>query len=70
MKASHLPNEDNPLLASLPPDAEIAPEWDAFIASIGRPSTQARFEKVFERGFHNPGDVENRLGYYVGELGK
>ena len=57
-------------LASLPPDAEIAPEWDAFIASIGRPSTQARFEKLFERGFHKPGDVENRLGYYVGELGK
>lgn len=57
-------------LASLPPDAEIAPEWDAFIASIGRPSTRARFEKLFERGFHKPGDVENRLGYYVGELGK
>ncbi len=57
-------------LASLPADAEIAPEWDAFIASVGRPSTQARIKKLLERGFHKPGDVENRLGYYVGELGK
>jgi enoyl-CoA hydratase/carnithine racemase len=57
-------------LASLPADAEIAPEWDAFIASVSRPSTQARIKKLFERGFHKPGDVENRLGYYVGELGK
>lgn len=24
-------------IASLPPDAEIAPEWDAFIASVGPP---------------------------------
>ena len=22
-----------------------------------------------ERGFHSPGDVEARLGYYVGQLG-
>jgi enoyl-CoA hydratase/carnithine racemase len=57
-------------LASLPADAEIAPEWDAFIASVGRPSTQARIKELLERGFHKPGDVENRLGYYVGELGK
>jgi len=57
-------------LASLPADAAIAPEWDAFIASVGRPSTQVRIKKLLERGFHKPGDVENRLGYYVGELGK
>src|SRR2546425_2340564 len=29
-------------LNSLPPDAEIAPEWDAFLASLGRPAAQAR----------------------------
>jgi enoyl-CoA hydratase/carnithine racemase len=57
-------------LASLPADAEIAPEWDAFITSLGRPSTQARIKKLLERGWHKPGDVENRLGYYVGEIGK
>lgn len=56
-------------LASLPADKEIALEWDAFIAAVGRPSTQARIKKLFERGFHKPGDVENRLGYHVGELG-
>jgi hypothetical protein len=24
---------------------------------------------LLERGFHKPGDVENRLGYHVGQLG-
>lgn len=56
-------------LNSLPADAEIAPEWDAFIASLGRPATQARIRTLLERGFHKPGDVETRLGYYVGQLG-
>jgi hypothetical protein len=23
-----------------------------------------------ERGFHKPGDVETRLGYHVGQLGR
>jgi enoyl-CoA hydratase/carnithine racemase len=55
--------------ASLPPDAEIAPEWDAFIASLGRPATQARIKALMACGFHRPGDVENRLGHYVGGLG-
>src|SRR5580692_3513038 len=56
-------------VASLPPDAEIKPEWDAFIASLGRPSTQKRIKTLFERGFHGAGDVENRLGFHVGQLG-
>src|ERR1700674_4742381 len=56
-------------VASLPPDAEIAPEWDACIASIQRPAAQTRLNKLLERGFHKPGDVENRLGYHVGQLG-
>jgi hypothetical protein len=55
-------------VASLPADAEIAPEWDAFIASLGRPASQARIKALMERGFHKPGDVENRLGYHVGQL--
>jgi len=55
--------------ASLPADADIAPEWDAFIASLGRPATQARIKALMARGFHRPGDVENRLGHYVGQLG-
>jgi len=56
-------------IASLPPDHEIAPEWDAFLASIGRPAAQHRLAALMERGFHRPGDVETRLGYHVGQLG-
>jgi len=54
---------------SLPPDAEIAPEWEAFLAALGRPAAQERIRMLFERGFHEPGDVETRLGYHVGKLG-
>src|SRR6516162_4651654 len=55
-------------IASLPPDAEIGPEWQACMASIARPAAQARLKVLMERGFHKPGDVENRLGYHVGQL--
>ena len=55
-------------VASLPPDFEIAPEWDVCIASIMRPAAQKRIKKLMEQGFHKPGDVENRLGYHVGQL--
>jgi len=56
-------------VASLPPDYEIAPEWDVCLASIMRPAAQERIKKLMEQGFHKPGDVENRLGYHVGQLG-
>src|SRR6185295_12017996 len=56
-------------VASLPSDADIAAEWDAFLASVQRPATQARLKALMERGFHKPGDVENHLGHYVGQLG-
>jgi enoyl-CoA hydratase/carnithine racemase len=55
--------------ASLPADVEIAAGWDACMASIARPAAQARFRAFRELGFHKPGDVEDRLGYYVGRLG-
>src|SRR5437870_9692764 len=54
---------------SLPPDYEIAPEWDVCLASIMRPAAQERIKKLNEQGFHKPGDVETRLGYHVGQLG-
>ena len=57
-------------LVSLPSDAEIIPEWDAFAASVQRPAAQKRLKKLLDQGFHKPGDVETRLGYYVGELDK
>jgi enoyl-CoA hydratase/carnithine racemase len=56
-------------IASLPPDSEIAPEWGAFIDSLGRPESQRRIKQLMERGFHQPGDVESRLGFHVGQLG-
>ena len=57
-------------VASLPPDYEIAPEWDVCLASIMRPAAQERIKKLMEQGFHKPSDVENRLGYYVGQVGR
>ena len=57
-------------VASLPPDIEIAPEWDAFLASLKRPAAQQRIAKLMEQGFHKPGDAETRLGHYVGQLGR
>jgi len=57
-------------MASLPPDIEIAPEWDAFLASVKRPAAQERIGKLIRQGFNKPGDVETRLGHYVGELGR
>ena len=57
-------------VASLPPDYEIAPEWDVCLASIMRPAAQERIERLMEQGFHKPGDVEGRLGYYVGQIGR
>jgi enoyl-CoA hydratase/carnithine racemase len=56
-------------ISSLPPDAEILPEWDAFLAALGRPASQKRIKTLMERGFHRAGDVENRLGFHVGQLG-
>jgi len=55
--------------SSLPPDVEIAAGWDAFIASVTRPAAQNRLKALFERGFHKPGDAEERLGFTLGRLG-
>jgi len=55
---------------SLPPDVEMAAGWDACINSIVRPATQRNFKTLFAEGFHKPGEVEDRLGYYLGRLGR
>jgi enoyl-CoA hydratase/carnithine racemase len=57
-------------VASLPSDAEIAPEWGAFLASVERPAARERIGKLMQQGFHKPGDVETRLGHYLGQLGR
>jgi hypothetical protein len=56
--------------ASLPPDVEIGAGWDACIDSFVRPAAQERIKTLIERGFQKPGDAENRLGYYLGQLGR
>jgi len=56
-------------IASLPPDIEIRPEWDAFLSALARPASQTRIQALMARGFHRPGDVEKRLGFHVGQLG-
>jgi enoyl-CoA hydratase/carnithine racemase len=57
-------------VASLPPDFEIAPEWDVCLASIMRPAAQKRITALMAQGLHKPGDVEERLGYHVGQVGR
>ena len=51
--------------ASLAPEVEMAAGWDACMASVARPATQARFKAFRELGWHKPGDAENHLGSYL-----
>lgn len=55
--------------SGLPSDAHLAEEWDACMSSLQRPAVQARVQQLMDLGFHEPGDVETRLGYHVGRLG-
>ena len=55
---------------SLPPDVELGAGWDACIASLGRSAAQDGIKALMARGFHQPGDVENRLGYYLGQIAR
>jgi enoyl-CoA hydratase/carnithine racemase len=55
---------------SLPPDVELAAGWDACIASLGRPAAQDGIKALMTRGFHKPGDAEDRLGYYLGQIAR
>jgi enoyl-CoA hydratase/carnithine racemase len=53
---------------SLSPDVELGAGWDACIASLGRSAAQDRIKALMAQGFHKPGDVEDRLGYYIGQI--
>src|ERR1700738_979460 len=55
---------------SLPPDVELPAGGEACIASLGRPAAQDGIKALMASGFHKPGDVENRLGYYVGQIAR
>jgi enoyl-CoA hydratase/carnithine racemase len=54
-------------IASLPPAAEMQPIWNAFIASVGRPQTQARLKSLIDGlaedggGREAPGPHHRRL---------
>src|ERR1700733_594269 len=55
---------------SLPPDVELGAGWDACIASLGRPAAQEGIKALMAKGFHKPGDAENRLGYHLGQIAR
>jgi hypothetical protein len=40
------------------------------MSSIARPVAQERIHALMQMGFHEPGDAEDRLGFYVGQLGR
>jgi len=56
--------------ASQTPEVEMAAGWEACMASVARPTTQARLRAFRELGFHKPGDAENRLGFYLGRVNR
>jgi enoyl-CoA hydratase/carnithine racemase len=56
--------------ASLTPEVEMAAGWEACMASVARPTTQARLNAFRGLGFHQPGDVEDRLGFYLAQLNR
>ena len=55
--------------ASLPPDVEIRAGWDACMASVKRPAAQERISALLEQGLQEPGDLQDRLGFHLGQLG-
>jgi hypothetical protein len=55
---------------SLPPDVGLGAGWDACIASLARSAAQEGIKELIARGFHKPGDVENRLGDYLGQIAR
>jgi enoyl-CoA hydratase/carnithine racemase len=55
-------------IASLPPDSEIGPQWDAFIASVQRPAAQRDIKKLMELGLQRKPEVEIHLDRYTGEV--
>jgi hypothetical protein len=37
---------------------------------LGRPAAQDGIKALMARGFHKPGDIENGLGYYLGQIAR
>jgi enoyl-CoA hydratase/carnithine racemase len=55
---------------SLPPDVELGAGWEACIASLGRAAAQEGIKVLTAQGFQGPGDVEDRLGFHLGQLNR
>lgn len=55
-------------IATLPPDSEIGPQWDAFITSVQRPAAQRDIKKLMDLGLQKKPDVEIHLDRYTGEV--
>ncbi|MBB3176376.1 enoyl-CoA hydratase/isomerase family protein [Variovorax sp. Sphag1AA] len=57
-------------LNSLPPNEQIAAEWEAFLNSVKRPAAQRRIGQLMQLGLQTNPDVERRLPDYTGRLGE
>ncbi|MFM0394135.1 enoyl-CoA hydratase/isomerase family protein [Paraburkholderia phytofirmans] len=55
-------------IATLPPDSEVGPQWDAFITSVQRPAAQRDIKKLMELGLQKKPDVEIHLDRYTGQV--
>jgi enoyl-CoA hydratase/carnithine racemase len=55
---------------TLAPDVELSASWDACMGALGRPAAQENIKALFAKGFHKPGDAEDRLGFHIGELSR
>jgi enoyl-CoA hydratase/carnithine racemase len=49
-------------LASLPPDSEMTPNWDAFISTVQRPAAQARVGALVKQGLQKDTSIYKDLG--------
>lgn len=54
--------------ASLPPDAVLAAEWEAFIASVQRPAAQRNIKRLLDLGLQKNPEVEINLPTYTGKV--
>ena len=55
---------DNPPINVMGP--EMVRQFQEVIAALEADGIKA----LMARGFHKPGDVENRLGYYLGQIAR
>ncbi|PRX26502.1 enoyl-CoA hydratase/carnithine racemase [Paraburkholderia sp. BL18I3N2] len=55
-------------IATLPPDSEVGPQWDAFITSVQRPAAQRDIKNLMELGLQKKPDVEIHLDRYTGQV--